>query len=128
MNTTLWILQGVLAAMMLLPGFMKLSNSNQELIKKGNGRMDWAVDVTPTNMKLIGMVEVLASFGLILPMLLGILPILTPIAAVGVIFTMLGALSLHMKRGDNPSTFVPNIVILLIAAFVAYGRFVLIPA
>ena len=128
MNTTLWILQGVLAAMMLLPGFMKLSNSNQELIKKGNGRMDWAVDVTPTNMKLIGMVEVLAAFGLILPILLGIFPILTPIAAIGVIFTMLGALSLHIKRGDNPSTFVPNIVILLIAAFVAYGRFILIPA
>lgn len=128
MNTTLWILQGLLAAMMLLPGFMKLSNNNQELIKKGNGRMDWVIDVTPTNMKLIGMVEVLAAFGLILPMLLGILPILTPIAAIGVIFTMIGALSLHMKRGDSPSTFATNIVILLIAAFVAYGRFVLIPA
>ena len=127
MNTTLWILQGVLAAMMLLPGFMKLSNSNPELIKKGNGRMDWAMDVSSTNMKLIGMVEVLAAFGLILPMLLDILPILTPIAAVGVIFTMLGALSLHLKRGDNPSTLVPNIVIMLIAAFVAYGRLVLIP-
>jgi len=90
--------------------------------------MDWAVDVSSTNMKLIGMVEVLAAFGLILPMLLDIVPILTPIAAVGVIFTMLGALSLHLKRGDNPSTLAPNIVIMLIAAFVAYGRLVLIPA
>lgn len=128
MNTTLWILQGVLALMMLLPGFMKLSNSIPDLIKKGNGNMDWAEDVSPTNMKLIGIVEVLAAFGLILPHLLGILPILTPIAAVGVILTMLGALSLHLKRGDEPKSFIVNIVILLIAAFVAYGRFILIPA
>lgn len=127
MNTTLRILQGVLALIMLFPGFMKLSNSNQELIKKGNGRMDWAEDGSATNMKLIGMVEVLAAFGLILPMLLGIIPILTPLAAIGVILTMLGALALHLKRGDEPKSFMINILILPISAFVAYGTFVLIP-
>ncbi len=127
MNLILWAAQGVLAFMMLLPGFLKLSNSNEELIKKGNGRMDWAEDISATNMKLIGIVELMAAFGLILPQLLNILPILTPIAAIGVILTMLGALSLHLKRGDGAAAIIPNIVILLIAAFVAYGRLVLIP-
>lgn len=128
MNTLLWILQGLLAFMMLASGSMKLSNSKPELIKKGNGRMDWAEDVSPTAMKFIGLVEVLAAFGLILPQLLNIQPILTPIAAVGVILTMLGALALHLKRADEPKSFGINIMILLIAAFVAYGRFELLPA
>lgn len=61
--------------------------------------MDWAEDVSAKNMKLIGLVEFLAAFGIILPHLLGIVPILTPIAAIGVILTMIGALSLHLKRG-----------------------------
>ncbi len=128
MNMILWILQGILALMMLMPGFMKLTNNNAQLIKKGNGRMDWAEDVSSTNMKIIGILEVLAAFGLILPMSIGLYPFLTPWAAVGVILTMLGALSLHLKRGDGAQAISVNIVILLIAAFVAYGRFVLIPA
>lgn len=128
MNTFLWILQGLLALMMFFPGIMKLTNSNEDLIKKGNGNMDWAEDVSAKNMKLIGLVEFLAAFGIILPHLLGIVPILTPIAAIGVILTMIGALSLHLKRGDEPKAFAINIVIMAIAAFVAYGRFVLVPA
>ena len=90
--------------------------------------MDWADDVSGINMKLIGFLEVLAGFGLILPQLLDILPWLTPLAALGVILTMLGAISLHLKRNDGAMAISINVAILLIAAFVAYGRFVLIPA
>lgn len=128
MNILLWGLQGMLAVMMMMPGFLKLTNSNEDLKNKGNGRMDWADDVSGRNMKLIGFVEVLAALGLILPMLLGILPWLTPLAALGVILTMMGAISLHVKRGDGAKAISVNVVILLIAAFVAYGRFVLMPA
>ena len=128
MDLTLWILQGVLAFVMLLSGFMKLTNSNADLIKRGNGRMDWADDMSAINMKLVGLVELLAAFGLTLPHLLDIVPVLTPIAAVGVVMTMFGALSLHMKRGDGTEASFINFVILFLAAFVAYGRFMLIPA
>lgn len=127
MNPLFWVLQGLLAFMMLMPGFMKLTNNTAGLIKKGNGRMDWAEDVSKSQMKLIGVVEVLAAFGLILPHLLGILPILTPVAAVGVILTMLGAISLHVKRSDGMAAIATNAVIILIAVAVAYGRFVLVP-
>lgn len=89
--------------------------------------MDWAEDVTENQLKLIGLLEALAVVGLILPHALGILPILTPVAAVGVILTMLGALSLHLKRNDGLAAIAPNIVIMLIAAAVAYGRFILVP-
>ncbi|GAB5523860.1 MAG: DoxX family protein [Roseivirga sp.] len=128
MNTTLWILQGLLAFIMFLAGFMKLTNSNSELIKKGNGRMDWAQNVSGTQIKLIGLLEALAAFGLILPHLLGIIPMLTPLAAIGVMLTMFGALSLHLKRGDEAKAFIVNICILFIAGFVAYGRLALVPA
>ncbi|HAP68663.1 MAG TPA: DoxX family protein [Flavobacteriales bacterium] len=127
MDTLFWVLQGLLAFMMFMPGMLKLTNNTAGLIKKGNGRMDWAEDVSETQMKLIGLVEVLAALGLILPHALGILPILTPIAAVGVILTMLGALALHVKRNDGIGAIVPNILIMLIAFAVAYGRFVLVP-
>ena len=127
MNTLFWVLQGLLAFMMFMPGMLKLTNNTAGLIKKGNGRMDWAEDVSETQMKLIGLVEVLAALGLILPHALGILPILTPIAVVGVILTMLGALALHVKRNDGIGAIAPNILIMLIAFAVAYGRFVLVP-
>lgn len=127
MNTLLWISQGFVALFMLAPGFLKLTNNNEELIKKGNGRMDWAEDISQSNMKIIGVLEVLAAIGLILPMILGYYTILTPLAAVGVILTMSGAIALHLKRGDGPMSWGINIVLLLTAAFVAYGRFVLLP-
>jgi hypothetical protein len=128
MNIFLWVLQGVLAFMMLMPGFMKLTNNNEQLIKKGKGRMDWAEDVSPISIKIIGMLEVLAVIGLILPMSIGFYPFLTAWAAVGVILTMIGALSLHLKRGDGAKALGVNIFILLIGVIVAYGRFVTLPA
>jgi putative oxidoreductase len=123
MNTALWIVQVVLAIFMLMPGSLKLMNSIEELIAKGKGRMDWAEDISATNMKIIGLLEVLAAIGLILPMAIGFYPILTPLAAVGVILTMIGAISLHLKRGDEPKSWMINVVIILLAVFVTYGRY-----
>jgi len=125
MNTALWVVQVVLAIFMFMPGSLKLMNSIDELIAKGKGRMDWAEDISATNMKIIGLLEVLAAIGLILPMAIGFYPILTPLAAVGVILTMIGAISLHLKRGDEPKSWMINVVIIVLAAFVAYGRYFL---
>lgn len=125
MNILLWVLQGILAVMMLMPGLMKVSNSREALKEKGKGRMDWVEDVSAQNIKVIGILEILAGIGIILPLLLGILPWLTPLAAFGVILTMIGALLLHIRRDDGMQAIVPNIMILLIAAFVLYGRFAL---
>jgi len=122
MDILLWSLQGVLAFMMLMPGFLKISNSKDALKVKGNGRMDWVDDLSGSSIKLIGVLEVAAAFGLILPMLLNILPVLTPVAAIGVIFTMVGAMALHVKRNDGVKAIAPNVIIMLIAAFVLYGR------
>ncbi len=109
-------------------GFLKVSKSKDELKEMGGERMNYADSVSASNMRLIGIVEVLIGFGLILPQLTGILPWLTPLAAVGFVCTMIGAAALHVRRGDGAQSIVTNIVLLLLAVVVAYGRFVLIPA
>ena len=125
MNIVLWIVQGLLAVMFLMAGMMKATKSKDELKETAGDRMAWVDSLSASTVKSIGLLEVLIALGLILPQLTGILPWLTPLAAVGFVCTMIGAAALHVQRSESPAT---NIVLLLLAAFVAYGRFVLVPA
>lgn len=128
MNIAIWVLQGLLALMFLMSGGMKSSKSKAELKESGGENMAWVDSVSDSNLRIIGILEVLMSLGLILPQVTGILPWLTPLAAVGLVCTMIGAAILHAQRGDGAMAIGMNVVIGLLAAFVAYGRFVLIPA
>jgi uncharacterized membrane protein YphA (DoxX/SURF4 family) len=123
MNIVIWIVQGLLAAIFLMAGIMKSTQPKEKLSKN----MAWANDVSASNIKLIGVLELLAVIGLVLPHITGILPWLTPLAAIGLVLTMIGAIIVHAKRNENSAIGI-NIVLLLLAAFVAYGRFILIPA
>jgi hypothetical protein len=69
----------------------------------------------------IGVCEILGGIGLILPWLLGIKPKLTPLAAVGLVIIMIGAVVLTVAGGDIGPAMVPAVVGLL-AGFVAWGR------
>ena len=123
MNEVLWIVQILLALAFLISGGMKATQPREKLAQN----MAWVNDFSATQVRIIGVLEFLAGLGLILPMLTNILPILTPLAAVGLVLTMIGAMITHIRRGEN-STLVVNGVLLLLALFVAYGRFVLVPA
>ena len=127
MNVALWILQGLLTLVFLMAGFMKVSQSKDALKKRGGKQMYWVDDVSANTVRLIGTLELLAGLGLILPHLTGILPWLTPLAAVGLVLTMIGAMMVNARKG-NRLAILENSVLLLLAAFVAYGRFLLIPA
>lgn len=118
MNTALWIVQILLALAFGMAGFMKITQPKEKLA----GQMKWVEDFAPNTVKGIGTLEALAAIGLILPMLTGILPILTPLAAVGLILTMVGAALTHLRRKETPMIAI-NAVLLVLAAFVAYGRF-----
>ena len=120
MNTTLWIVQGILAMMFLMVGMMKLRKTKEEMAEK----MAWVEDFTQSQVRNIGIVEVMGALGLILPMATGILPILTPLAALGLALTMVGAFMTHMRRKDPMVPMgVMNMMLFMMAAFVAYGRF-----
>jgi hypothetical protein len=76
--------------------------------------------------RFIGVAEVLGAIGLILPGLLRIRPGLTPLAAAGLMLIMIGATVLTLASGEITPALIPLVVGLLLA-FVAYGRWRLMP-
>ncbi len=123
MNIVIWVVQILLALVFLLSGTLKVTRP----IEKLAGLMKYVTAIKPPQLvRVIGLLELLAALGLILPALTGILPWLTPLAAIGLVLTMIGAMVLHVRLGEG-SQIAPNIVLLLLAAFVVVGRFVIVP-
>ncbi|WP_436496912.1 DoxX family protein [Actinokineospora sp. HUAS TT18] len=120
MNIVVWIVQGVLAAVHLGAGLAKLTQKREALV--ANPNMAWAADFTDPVVKTIGALEVLAAIGLIVPWWTGIAPILTPIAALGLVALMIGAAITHGRRGETKVLPVP-VFLALLAGFVAWQRF-----
>lgn len=118
MNVALWVVQGLLAAVFLLAGTMKLTQAHGKLAEQ----MGWPDDFSPSVVKLIGGLELLGALGLILPALTGVAPILTPIAAVGLAVIQVGAVFVHLRRNEAPNLVI-NLILLAGLIFVAWGRF-----
>jgi len=122
MNIALWIVQVLLALAFAGSGISKLMQPYEKLAE----RMGYVKDFSPGAIRGIGVLEVLGAIGVILPALTGILPWLTPTAGIGLGLVMLGAMATHLRRKEYPMI-VGNLVLLALAAFVAYGRFVAVP-
>lgn len=118
MNIALWIIQALLAFVFLAAGAMKLVKSKTELEQQQG--MGYVTERSAQEMKLIGLAEVLGGVGLIVPWLLNILPILTPIAAAGLTMIMLGAIVIHVRRKESV-LFVTGLTLLTL--IVAIARF-----
>lgn len=119
MNVALWVVAGVLAAAFLSSGGFKLSQPKDAMAAAGQG---WVEGFPAGQVKAIGALEVLAAVGLILPALLGIVPMLVPLAASGLFLLMIGAMTTHARRNERPQTGI-NVVLATMAVFVAWGRF-----
>ena len=117
MNLALWILQWLLGASFVLSGASKVAKPRLELAEK----MAWARDYSDTGVKLTDSAEHLGGVGLVLPWLLGIARVLTPVAALGLTAIMIGAVVTHLKRKDGHST--PATVLAILLIIVAAGRF-----
>lgn len=118
MNVALWIAQGLLAAVFLLAGTMKLTQAHSKLSEQ----MGWPGDFSPGVVKLIGGLEVAGAVGLVLPALTGVAPILTPIAAVGLAVIQALAVVVHLRRNETQNL-VGNLVFIAALVFIAWGRF-----
>ena len=119
MNTALWIIQGLLAAMFVMAGIIKLTQSKEKLEKQ----FPWVNDVSMGMVRFIGLSELLGAIGLIVPWLTGIAPVLTPVSAVGFCIIMVLATNLiHLKKSEYQGVAI-NVFIFILAAFVAYSRF-----
>ena len=117
MNVAVWIVQSLLAAAFGMAGAMKLATPYEALVEQ----MSWAAHVPAAGVKLIGLVEVLGALGLVLPSALRIKPWLTPLAAAGLVSTMIAAAGLHISIGEA-AMIAPNLVLGTLAALVAWGR------
>jgi hypothetical protein len=116
MNIALWIAQTVLALIFVAAAIPKLVLSRGRLAEK----MTWTRDASDLAVKLLGAAELLGAVGLILPGLVGIAPILTPIAAACLFVVLVGALVMKLRLHESPGL---PAVAALVAAFVIIGRF-----
>ncbi|WP_323793046.1 DoxX family protein [Nocardioides sp.] len=120
MDIVIWILSGLLALVFVAAGAMKLATPRAKLLE--NPQMGWADDFSAPQIQAIGAIEVLGGIGVILPWLLDVLPVLTPLAALGLAATMVGAMIQHARR-DEKEALPKNAVLLVLALAVAVIRF-----
>jgi uncharacterized membrane protein YphA (DoxX/SURF4 family) len=118
MNIVVWVLQVLLALAFLLAGAMKVSQPRQKLATN----MGWVEDFSDSTVRTIGMLELLAGIGLLLPGVTGVATVLVPLAAVGLVLMMVLAALTHRRRGELQMIGV-NGALLLVAVIVAWARF-----
>lgn len=116
-NIALWSTQVLLGVMLIMPAFMKMFQSIESL----SAMMPWTGQVPPAMVRGLGFIDLLGGLGLILPSLLRIQPKLTIWAAYGCILLMISAIAFHLSRGEA-SVIGFNIILIILLAFVAWGR------
>ena len=118
MNILLWIIQILLALLFLFAGGTKLVLSTETLTSMGSPNQ---VVLPVWFIRFIGVVEVLGGLGLILPGLFRRQHYLTSLAALGLTIVMIGAVVVT-TMGDGFKAAIIPLVVGLLCAFVAYGR------
>jgi uncharacterized membrane protein len=120
MSTVTWVFQGLLAAIFLASGSAKISMSRDTLLATGQ------TGIAPFPMPVVRLVagfELLAAAALIVPRWSGVLPALSPLAAVGLGTVMIGAAGSHLYLRE-PRAVAVNALILLACVFVAVAGFI----
>ena len=118
METIIWIFQVLLALVFIGAANMKLTSSVEKMIE----RKQLPPGGNPVPLRILGILELLGSIGIILPRLINVYPVLTPIAAICFCAVLIGAFSTHVKSKE--SKMLPLIIVsFVLSAVVAYYRF-----
>jgi|TARA_B110000093_G_scaffold41894_1_gene44670 uncharacterized membrane protein YphA (DoxX/SURF4 family) len=112
-----WTLQILAALAFIMAGIMKISTPYGDLVLAEN--MGWAEDFSATQIKIIGVLEFLGAIGMILPFVIKKFIFLVPLAALGLVLVMVGAIFTHLSR-EEP--IIVNIVLLILNLSVVYLR------
>jgi VIT1/CCC1 family predicted Fe2+/Mn2+ transporter len=121
MDSTITVIQVLLTFFAGGAGSLRLAIPQTRLAKLPF--QEWANDFKPQHIKLIGALEVSAAVGIVVPLLLDSLTMLTPLAAVGIALVMAGAMATHLRR-EEYLNMAGNMVWLGLALFLAYDRLV----
>jgi hypothetical protein len=117
-HVTLWIVQGLLAVLFGFAGFLKTTKPIPDLVQL----LVWPGAVPAGLVRFIGLSELAGAAGLVLPALTRIKPVLTPLAATGLVVVMVQAIAFHVSRGELHALPI-NITLGALATLVAWGRF-----
>lgn len=118
LDTWLWIAQGLLAAIYGPAGLMKAVMPIPRLAKM----MIWPGQLPVPVTRFIGVAELAGAIAMILPILLDIAPLLTPLAAIGLSVIQVLAIGFHYQRGELRQSWPINGAFLALSLFVAIGR------
>lgn len=119
MNISLWIAAALLALVVFASGASKVALPREKLLASGYA---WTEDFSPSQIKLIGIVEALGAVGLIVPPAVGIQEVLSPVAAAGLALLMAAAALVHARR-DEMKHMARPVVLGAVAAALAVLRF-----
>lgn len=121
MNILLWVLQILLAVLCIAGGAYQIFQFEQ--LQQGVA----AMRALPQGLwAFLGAFGCLAGVGLVVPAALGMLPVLTAIAAAAVVVHSGVISALYLRYGDSaPLPY--SVAMAIMGAFIAYGRFVLRP-
>ncbi|MEB3020797.1 DoxX family protein [[Mycobacterium] crassicus] len=125
MNTTLWIIAGIVAAGFFAGGAALLLMPKEKYRALG-ANQHWVDDFGRGHLKAIGTIKLLGAIGLALPAAVGVAPLLAPIAACGLMLFMAGAATTRLRRSEW-GYMAGDIVFIAMFAFLAWGRFALQP-
>ena len=117
MHITLWVLQGLFAALFIMAGLTKLFQPIEAMAES----MQWVLDVPETLVRFIGISELLGGLGLVLPSVIRIKPELTVWASTGLATIMVFATVFHGSRGEFPAIGA-NALFIIFLGFIAWGR------
>lgn len=118
MSAVLWVVQVLLVAVFGFSAVIKGTQSRERAVELG---MTGVADVPVPLMRFTALCELLGVIGLVLPYATGVLPLLTPVAAIGLGVIMVPAAVIHVVRRE-PLTAAGNLALLALCAFVAVGR------
>ena len=116
MNIRLWAEQIVVGLFFIFIGILHF------VVPEGlPSQLEWMYDLSTPVHYVTGVAEIMGGLGLILPGLTKIGTRLTPLAALGLMVLMTGAIIWHIKRGELFNAGI-NLAVIMILGFIAYER------
>ncbi|GLP83607.1 DoxX family protein [Mycobacterium antarcticum] len=120
MNTTLWVLQAILAAIFVMSGTAKSFMTKQRMLQTGQtGVAPFPLSI----IRIVAVLEIVGALGLILPWLTENVRVLTPLAATGLALVMVGAAVSHWSLREFKQVFGVNLVLFAMLTIVVIGRY-----
>jgi uncharacterized membrane protein YphA (DoxX/SURF4 family) len=122
MDIVITVMQVLLGLLFTVGGLLKLTLPYAKYTNLPG--VGWSKEFKPGHLRLIGALEASGGVGLLVPLFLHSLTMLTPLAAVGLALYMAGAMATHLRRSEYPHMVGNLLFFLAPALFVAYGRLI----